>query len=223
MRRHLSLETPHAPRLRPRSRLAAGALAATGVLLFIPWGSMGTSGAATARSLVISSHNVAKLGAVLTTPSGRTLYHFTSDPSGHATCTGACAKVWPPLLVTKGEHIKGPKGLKGFGLIRLAHGKQQASFHGDALYRFSGDKKKGQAKGQGIEGTWFAVQASNKVANVTPLPAASTTTSTIPAATTTSTAAKATAPAPTSPPATTPPPAPTTTTTTAPPGGGYGY
>jgi predicted lipoprotein with Yx(FWY)xxD motif len=244
MRTHHLPDTNHTSRRPTRPRLLAGALAATGLALFIPWGSANTAGAASARNLVITSHNVGKLGTVLTTSSGLTLYHLTSDPSGKATCTGACAKVWPPLLVSKGEHIKGPKRLKDFGTIHLAHGKLQASFHGEALYRFSGDKKEGQATGQGVEGTWFAVKASNKVASVTPLPAATSTTSTAPAATTTtSTTAKASTPAATSPPATSPSvtsppvtspppaptttattrPAPTTTTTTAPPGGGYGY
>jgi predicted lipoprotein with Yx(FWY)xxD motif len=207
------------------------------------------AGASKTHTLTITSEKVAKVGTVLATSNGLTLYRFTADPSGKATCTGACAPVWPPLLVSKGSKIKGPHGLKDFGTIHLANGKFQVSFHGHALYRFAGDKKKGHAGGQGIEGTWFAVVASNTIASTTHLPATSpTSTSTTSAkgtqsstnATTTTqakgtqtptTVTKTTSPPPTttpptSPPTTTtpttsPPPPPTTTTTTPP--GGYGY
>jgi predicted lipoprotein with Yx(FWY)xxD motif len=188
--------------------------------------------------LTISTVRIPKIGTVLADNSGHTLYHFTSDPSGKATCTGACAKVWPPLLLPKGDHTHGPRGLKDFSTIALAHGQKQVSFHGEALYRFAGDKKKGQAGGQGVEGTWFAVLASNTIPSTTPLPApTSTTTSSTAASSTASTAAptktKSTSapksttpgstsgtPAPTSPPSTSPPtttPPTTTPPTTTPP------
>src|ERR1035441_5197485 len=32
--------------------------------------------------------------------SGRTLYLLTSDAKNKSTCTGGCAQVWPPLLVS---------------------------------------------------------------------------------------------------------------------------
>ena len=85
---------------------------------------------------------------MLTTASGLTLYRFTKDPPGGSTCTGACAKIWPPLLAAKGTHIKGPQGGEG---ALADQGRQRAlagRFHNVALYRFEGDKKKGQAKGR---------------------------------------------------------------------------
>jgi predicted lipoprotein with Yx(FWY)xxD motif len=198
--------------------------------------------------LTVGTAKVANLGSVLTTSNGLTLYRFTADTSGHATCTGACAKVWPPLLVPKGDRLKGPKGLKGWSTINLGHGHKQAALNGMALYRFSGDTKKGQDKGQGVESTWFAVlgngsssqPATPGAALTTPTTAAATTTTTQGHSTTPTTAKKSTpttppapvttVPTPTTQPApvttvptpTTQPPPPTTTTT-APPSGGYGY
>jgi predicted lipoprotein with Yx(FWY)xxD motif len=204
------------------------------------------------HTLTLGSTKVASVGAVLTTSGGLTLYRFTADTSGHATCTGACAKVWPPLLVPKGDHLKGPHGLKGWSTINLGHGHRQASLNGVALYRFSGDTKKGQDKGQGVEGTWFAMLANGSSADVTtpttavtPTTGATSTTTTQGHLSTPTTAKKTTpttaaptptpvstptptpttqpAPPPTTTPTTQAPPPSTTTTTTSPPSGGYGY
>jgi len=83
------------------------------------------------------------VGTVLTTAAGLTLYRFTANPAGMSTCTGSCAKIWPPLLAAKGDHISGPRGVKGFSLIDVGGGHWQVAFHDVALYRFEGDAKKG--------------------------------------------------------------------------------
>jgi predicted lipoprotein with Yx(FWY)xxD motif len=144
---------------------AAALIAGLGVVMV--WGSSSLASAAPSHTFSLGTTHVAKVGMVLTTPSGLTLYRFTDDTRGHATCTGACAKVWPPLLVPKGDHLKAAKGVTGLGGIRVGHGRVQATLHGVALYRFSGDTKRGQDKGQGIEGTWFAVLASGSGADIT--------------------------------------------------------
>jgi predicted lipoprotein with Yx(FWY)xxD motif len=202
-------------------------------LIFAPVSA--TAASSSGRTLIITTEHVAKIGTVLATSSGRTLYHFTADPSGKSTCQGACAKVWSALLLPKGDtHVKGPHGLKGLTTIREAHGKLQVAFHGEALYRYVGDTKKSQAKGQGVEGKWFAVLESGATASSSSASPASTTTSgtatpttsTAPStpsstktqSTTPTTTTKAPTPT-TAPPTTIPPPTPTTTTTTT----GYGY
>ncbi len=121
---------------------------------------MTPAGASTSHTITIKTAQVPKVGLVLTTNAGLTLYHFTSDPTGTSTCTGACAQIWLPLLLPKGDHLQGPRGLKGLSTIHVAHGRRQVAFHGAALYHYTGDTKAGQAKGQGIEGMWFAVLKS---------------------------------------------------------------
>ncbi len=194
------------------------------------------------QTIHVSTAKVANIGTVLTNGSGLTLYRYTEDPAGAATCTGACAKIWPPLLASKGAHIAGPKGVKGLSLIKVGN-HWQVAFHHVALYRFEGDKKKGQAKGQNVETAWFAVLKSGipatapgaPVATTTPTTQAPTSTTQAPHAVTTTPpatqtpATQAPATVTTSPPTTSPPP--TTTPTTSPPtttptttgGGGYGY
>jgi len=211
--------------------MAAAALSGaflTGTSLVLA-GPGGIAGATSPHDTIhISTAKVPSVGTVLTTSSGLTLYRFANDPSGTATCTGACAKIWPPLLASKGTHIAGPKGVKGLSLIK-AGSHFQLAFHNVALYRFTGDKKKGQAKGQGVANVWFAVlksgipTAAAAPAAVTPTPAtptpvtpttqAPTTTNAPPASQTPMTQVPPTTPRTTPP--TTPPP--TTTPTTAPP------
>jgi hypothetical protein len=188
---------------------------------------------------------------VLATTTGRTLYRFADGATEAAMCTGVCAKEWPPLLLPKGDtKIKAPHGVKGFSLQRVARGRTQVSFHHEALFRFAGDTKKREAKGQGIENLWYAVLSNGKSSapkaaatspavagtgsTTTSKPATSGTQATTPPATapmsTTTTPATTKTPT-TSPPTTAPPrttttttsPPPTTTTTTAPPSGGAGF
>jgi predicted lipoprotein with Yx(FWY)xxD motif len=198
------------------------------------------------HTLKLSTAKVAGIGTVLTTSSGRTLYRFTHDHGGKPSCTGACAQVWPPLLVPKGDHLAVPHGVKGLRAVHIGHGHLQVEFHGAPLYRFSGDAHKGQAKGQDVEGSWFAVLksgASSATKSAAPVVGGTTTTTagtpttstavpatstTAPPSTSTMPVTSTTQPLPTATPSTTPtttttttrPPTPTTTTT---PVGGYGY
>jgi len=187
--------------------LGAGAMAAVTLPFSVSASAMGAS---SGNSLVIKTEHVPKVGTVLATSSGRTLYRYTVDPVGKATCTGVCAKIWPPLLLPKGvTSIKAPHGVKGLSAIRIAGGRLQVFFHREALYVFASDTKKGHATGQGVEGTWFAVLSDDKSS----APTSATTTTTSPGA-----ATSATVP-PAAPPNTLPAPKssntpPTTATTT---------
>ncbi|HWD54481.1 MAG TPA: hypothetical protein VG346_05130 [Acidimicrobiales bacterium] len=228
------------PRLAGATRglggLAAAALTGavlTGTTLVLagpaaPAGATSTHG----QTIHISTAKVPKVGTVLTTGTGLTLYGFSHDPAGSATCTGACATLWPPLLASKAAHIAAPKGVKGLSLIKVRGGHWQVAFHHAALYRFEGDKKKGQAKGQGVASAWYAVLKSGRssapslvpATPATPAPPTTTApgppTTTQPHAVTTSPPATQT-PVTQAPPPTTQPPT-TTTTTTAPSNTGSG-
>jgi predicted lipoprotein with Yx(FWY)xxD motif len=194
--------------------LGVGALSAGTLAVSSPASAAGSSG----KPLTITTQRVAKVGTVLATKSGLTLYRYSVDPAGTVTCTGACAKVWPPLLLPKGStHVKAPHGVKGLSVIHVAGGRLQVFFHHQALYTFISDKKRGQASGQGVENDWFAVLSSGK--SSAPVAPPTTTTST-------PTTTPVTQPTPLPPPrrapvtATTQPPA---TTTTVPSGGGVAF
>jgi predicted lipoprotein with Yx(FWY)xxD motif len=145
--------------------LSAGALFASTLASSPPAAAVSSSG----KSLTIVTEHVRNVGIVLATQSGLTLYRYTVDPAGQATCTGACAKAWPPLLLPKGvTHIKAPHGVKGLAAIRVKGGRFQVFFHDHALYHFVSDTKKGQDTGQGVENEWFAVLSDGKSSAVKP-------------------------------------------------------
>jgi predicted lipoprotein with Yx(FWY)xxD motif len=100
------------------------------------------------------------IGTYVTDGAGRTLYRFDEDSNKppEATCNGACAKAWPPLLIKSPGKIF-PKGLnpKILGYVERADGTCQVTINGWPVYYFAKDAKAGDIKGQGVQGTWFAV------------------------------------------------------------------
>ena len=120
-----------------------------------------------------------KLGKVLATKSGMTLYLFKIDRNRRSACYGQCATYWPPLLA-KGKPSAG-SGVKAslLGTIKRKNGTKQVTYAGHPLYRFKLDKAAGQVNGEGQDffgGKWYGVNASGKA--VTHAPAAGGTTST---------------------------------------------
>lgn len=135
-------------------------------------------------------------GKLLATAGGLTLYHYTDEGRGKIDCKGACAQLWPPLLVKKGAKPVVGSGVVAskLGTLKRPDGRIQVTYNGFALYRFASDKKVGDLKGQGLEHSWYAIAPSGKLVKRMSAPA-------------------------TTPPASTPPP-----TYTAPSGGGgYDY
>lgn len=122
-----------------------------------------SSGAKTGT--VKAAHN-ATYGSLLVTASGLTLYHYTPDKNGAIKCTAACAQIWPPLLVKAGVRPTAGAGVTAAKLatVKRPDGKIQVTYAGFPLYRFSGDKKPGQVKGQGYMKIWFAVTSKGTLA-----------------------------------------------------------
>lgn len=116
-----------------------------------------------------------KVGDVLVTSRGLTLYHLTTETGGKIACTGSCVSEWPPMTVTG----SGPFQVKGGGsltVVKRPDGTRQLAFHGQPLYRFAGDHSSADTKGQGLEGTWFAVTAKGSSSAAKPAPAPKTST-----------------------------------------------
>jgi predicted lipoprotein with Yx(FWY)xxD motif len=93
---------------------------------------------------------------ILTNAQGMTLYYFTADTPMKSACTGACAKMWPPLL-SKAMPTH-PATLSGkFSIVSDANGSQ-VSYNGHLLYAYSADTARGQTAGDGLYGKWFAAK-----------------------------------------------------------------
>jgi predicted lipoprotein with Yx(FWY)xxD motif len=130
---------------------------------------------------VKAAHN-SKFGSLLVNAAGMTLYHYTPDKHGTIKCTAACAKFWPPLLVKRNAKPKAGAGISAAKLstAKRPDGTTQVTYAGLTLYRYSGDSKPGDVKGQGFSGIWFAVTSAGTLAKAaktgSPPPPTTTTT-----------------------------------------------
>ena len=103
------------------------------------------------------------LGSVVTDDQGWVLYRFDQDSASPSavTCIGECATTWPPVLTD------GAPGLVGVaadlvGSVVRPDSLRQVTLAGWPLYRYAGDRKPGQWRGQGKSKAWFAVRTSGK-------------------------------------------------------------
>jgi predicted lipoprotein with Yx(FWY)xxD motif len=80
-------------------------------------------------------------GSILTLASGRTVYRFAKDTKNKSNCSGACAVVWPPVLLVKGQTAPVGKGVSHLGVIMRSNGAHQVTYEGVPLYLFIRDNK----------------------------------------------------------------------------------
>jgi predicted lipoprotein with Yx(FWY)xxD motif len=109
-----------------------------------------------------------KLGKILSTASGYTLYAFTKDTSKKDACVeiSGCTAAWPPDEVA-GSPSAGP-GLssKLLKTIALSSGGKQVTYNGHPLYVYAFDSGPHQTSYVGVTqfgGTWEAVNAKGKL------------------------------------------------------------
>ena len=134
-------------------------LAATALLAAACGGSSKSSPATSSNSTVAKADS--DVGTILVDRSGDTLYLFEKDSGGASSCTGACAKAWPPSAA-RGATLRPGSGVKA-SLLRTmtrSDGAKQLTYNGHPLYTFSGDGKAGDISGQGSNafgGRWYVV------------------------------------------------------------------
>lgn len=122
--------------------------------------------------VVIGERHTA-LGTVLTNTAGLTLYTFVLDKDGRSHCTGACATMWPPLMVGPQGTLKSQVSLPhALGSITRSGGRQ-VTYDGHPLYLFQGDTAPGQTKGEGVKQLWFVATPGGNMAVVAPQPSPS--------------------------------------------------
>ncbi len=174
-----------APRARRRptrvtSRLAAARFAAlagacSALLAGSATGTAAAAGAPSGRTSrlaraerVVDERVIPRYGAVLVTRGGLTLYHYTADEHGKVACTGGCAQLWPPLVLS--PHVTRPlggPGVGGLGVVKDPDGKLQVTYRGEPLYTYVGDHRPGTANGEGLFGKWFVVRVGKPTAATT--------------------------------------------------------
>ena len=135
-------------------------------------GAILATAAAAAAPQTVKATPIAGLGTVLTTSGGLTLYHYTDEHRGKIDCKGACATLWPPLLVKGTAKPTAGPGLTAskLGTIRRPDGRLQVTYNGLALYRYAPDRKAGDVKGQGLEREWYVIAPTGKIVTRTQAP-----------------------------------------------------
>ncbi len=147
---------------RTRRRLIIGivgvglAVAAT-VGWYVSTGPRADTGVAAVRTDDLST-----VGKVLVDQRGQVLYLFEPDEPGVVTCTGFCARRWPPLTLAPGQSTPDLGDGVDESLIDLAPGEdgaQVVTYNGSPLYRYSSDDI-GEATGHDEDlngGRWYAI------------------------------------------------------------------
>jgi predicted lipoprotein with Yx(FWY)xxD motif len=103
------------------------------------------------------------LGRALVDSKGRTLYLFGYDTKDATRCSGDCATNWPPATSSATPKVGSGVSKGKLKVIRRSDGSRQLSYAGHPLYRFKGDSKTGDVKGQGVNafgGVWNLVAPS---------------------------------------------------------------
>jgi predicted lipoprotein with Yx(FWY)xxD motif len=116
-------------------------LAALGtVLVFSAGGALAQSG-------------MKKADGVLADAKGMTVYTFDKDTagSGKSACNEACAKMWPPVMVTESS-VTSP-----YSTVTRDDGTKQLAYKGKPLYTFAKDAKPGERKGDKMKDMWHVV------------------------------------------------------------------
>ena len=105
-----------------------------------------------AAALVLGG-TASQAASMLAAPNGMTLYVFDKDQGGNSACYDSCAKHWPPYLGKAGD-----KMTEGWTMAKRSDGQDQWLYDGKPVYFFQGDKKAGDAKGDGLGGKWHVIK-----------------------------------------------------------------
>ncbi len=110
----------------------------------------------------VSTTKVPGYGTVLATAHGVAVYLLTADPSGGSSCSGACAKQWPPLTVS--GRPTGGSGVNASLLSSFTRsdGSVQVLYGGHALYTHPGTSSTAVAGTASDGGIWYLVSPSGK-------------------------------------------------------------
>jgi predicted lipoprotein with Yx(FWY)xxD motif len=98
--------------------------------------------------------NASSGGRYLIGYDGMALYAHAGDKDGSG-CTGQCATVWPPYIVTRADNLVAESPLAGtVSTVQRADGALQLTYDGTPLYFYSGDALSGDTLGAGVSAAW---------------------------------------------------------------------
>jgi predicted lipoprotein with Yx(FWY)xxD motif len=120
---------------------------------------------ASSSGAVVSLGSVPKLGLVLVSSKGLTLYDFHKDKGQTSSCYGSCAQGWPPLLTEGKPQVGNGARASLLGTTERRDGTTQVTYAGHPLYTFVEDKKPGEANGNDVSAfgaEWYALKGNGE-------------------------------------------------------------
>jgi predicted lipoprotein with Yx(FWY)xxD motif len=105
-----------------------------------------------------------KLGTILAAgPKRLTVYLFEADKGSTSSCSGACAKVWPPVTSEGKPAVAGAAVAADLGTTMRSDGSEQVTYKGHPLYYYDDDKDSGDAYGEGSKqfgASWYVLKSN---------------------------------------------------------------
>lgn len=113
----------------------------------------------------LAVREIPEIGGVVTDAAGAALYRFDKDTAKppRSNCEDACATLWPPVPADDAEASAGIDAGQ-LGSVDRPDGTRQLTLAGWPVYRYAKDVRAGEAKGEGVGGTWHALGADGKKA-----------------------------------------------------------
>ncbi|MFJ7204342.1 SCO0930 family lipoprotein [Streptomyces sp. NPDC098789] len=128
-------------------------------------GSGSAAGAKGAAAGQLAVRAIQSVGNVVTDGAGATLYRFDKDTAQppKSACDGTCATTWPAVPA---DDATASAGISAdlLGAVVRPDGSRQLTLAGWPVYRYAKDTQAGEAKGEGVGGTWHALAADGKKA-----------------------------------------------------------
>jgi predicted lipoprotein with Yx(FWY)xxD motif len=119
-----------------------------------PSSSPSSGAAAPAGGPTVSVRQSSMYGAYLVDAQGMALYTLSADTPGVSTCTDACTRVWPPLLLASGNPAGGSGVTGTLAVITRSDGGRQVTYNGMPLYTYVRDMSPGDTTGANVTDTW---------------------------------------------------------------------
>ena len=121
------------------------------------------NGAGAVEQAGLTTRNDPKLGEIVVDKNGMTVYRFLKDTQWPMStkCVGDCLDKWPVVAPVDKNDTKGIL-LKGYTVFDRPDGIKQQTINCIPLYTFANDKAPGDTNGQGVGGTWFAINGDGE-------------------------------------------------------------
>lgn len=118
-----------------------------------------------ATTSMLMTEEMEGMGTFVTDDKGMTLYRYEMDQASpsKSMCTGDCAKTWMPVMAQDSVKAMGVEQSL-VGSVDRSDGMKQLTLAGRPLYRYIGDAKAGEMKGQAKDSKWYAVTPAGEKA-----------------------------------------------------------